>query len=128
MAKSRNERRKAAQARLLAKSERIAKAELARREDVKFQVVRENLSKPKERKPLYIVKGEVAGGDGFYPQSNMSKFAGSSHRGYVTQATGSMSKRSTLAVMSKKANREKSFDPYARPKEATPHDWKIRED
>lgn len=114
MAKSRNERRKAAQARLLAKSERIAKAELARREDEKFHKVRDNLSKPKERN--------------FYPQSNMSKFAGASHRGYVTQATGSMSKRSTLAVMSKKANREKSFDPYARPKEDSPANWPIRED
>jgi hypothetical protein len=102
MSLSRNERRKAAQARLIAKSYRIANAELARREAAKLDVVKDNLSSPPERN--------------YYPSSNMGSFAGRSHRGYVSAASGSMSKRSTLQLMSKVANKQ-SYDTYARPTE-----------
>lgn len=106
MAMSRNARRKAAQARLLAKSERIAKASLAWERDQRDNVMKDNLSRPK---PSHV---EQRANNAL--RSNFGGFAGQSHRGYVSAASGSMSKRSTLAVMSKVANRP-SFDNYARP-------------
>lgn len=117
MAKSRNERRKAAQARLSAKTERIAKASLMWERDQRDRKVFDNLNSmsPKtvaEAKAMRVaVKADRA------LASNMGGFAGQAHRGYVSAASGTMSKRSTQAVMMKVANRHKDYDTYARPVE-----------
>lgn len=125
MAKSRNERRKAAKVRLAAKQERFIGRVMAARLEENRAIVRDNLSTPVARKPLTIVKGEVTGGDGYYPASNMGAFAGRSHRGYVSAASGSMSKRSTLQVMSKVTNKV-SFDNYANPKGEDRSSWPVK--
>lgn len=87
MATSRNVRRKAAQARLLAKQERIARAEIGRRLSEVRETVRTNLSSSIERN--------------YYPQSSMSGMAGLSHRGYVCRASGGMPRRQALALKAK---------------------------
>ena len=111
MAKSRNERRKAARDRLVKKQERfIARVEAQRLENNR-SIVADNMSKPMERN--------------FYPGSNMGAFAGKSHRGYVSAASGSMSKRSTQAVMMKSANK-RTFDNYARPTFSEDDKWSWR--
>lgn len=116
MAKSRNERRKAAQARLTAKSERIAKASLAWERDQRDNVVKHNLSTPKPTSVERKANSALS--------SNFGGFEGQAHRGYVTQASGSMNKRSTIAVMSKVANK-RSYDTYARPAENDPSLWPV---
>lgn len=100
MSKSRNARRMIAKQRLMDKTVRIAKASLAADLDAKREIVKRNLGSPIERN--------------CYPQSIMAVFTRESHRGLVSRASGSMSKRSTLAVMAKSAN--KTRDTYARPK------------
>lgn len=90
MAASRNERRKAAQARLLAKNERfLARVEACRVQTIKA-VVRENMS---NRKPER----------NYYPQSCLANMQGSSHRAYICRASGAMSKRSADALKAKGA-------------------------
>lgn len=73
MAKTRNERRRAAKARLAAKTARIAKAELARQAQERKEIVNANLSSARP-------------GRSFYKPSTMSSFASMSHRGYVCRA------------------------------------------
>jgi len=87
MGKTRNERRKAAQARLLAKQERIARAELGRQAQERRKIVQDNLSTGKPKRQGYaLVNGTITGGNGFYPESPMGRFASKSHRGYVCRA------------------------------------------
>lgn len=69
MAMTRNQRRMAAKARLLAKSERIAKASTAAELEAKRRIVLNNLNAPRVRN--------------FYPQSSMAAMPSQSHRGYV---------------------------------------------
>lgn len=71
---TRHSRRKAAKARLQAKSERIARAELGRALEERRAIVRSNMATPMERN--------------YYPQSSMANMAACSHRGYVCRASG----------------------------------------
>lgn len=105
MGKTRNERRKAAQARLKAKSERIVRADMARQADQRTAILRDNLSKPLRRRDdgYHLDEtGCVVGGYGYYADhSNISRFTGESHRGHVCRAGGSMNRRSALALKMK---------------------------
>lgn len=82
MSMTRNERRKRAKARNDAKLVRLYHASEAAERDKKRLVVLDNMSSPRVRKPLTFVNGEVAGGDGYYPESSMASFAGRSHGGH----------------------------------------------
>lgn len=75
MAKTRNQRRKAAKVRLAAKTERIAKASIAAEQQARRDIVLANLNAPKAR--TYPVRSCLAG------------ISGMSHRGYVCRASGS---------------------------------------
>lgn len=111
MSKTRNERRKAARDRLAAKQQRFLNRVEAARLENNRAIVADNMSKPVERN--------------YYPSSNMGGFEGKSHRGYVSGASGSMSKRATIAVMSKAANK-RSIDTYARPTDKDDRSkWKV---
>ncbi len=85
MAISRNARRKLKRQREAAKLERLAKAELARRQDEVRDIVRRNLSGPK---PSNV--GNI--------RSCMSDLASQSHRGYVCRAGGQMPKQRAMAL------------------------------
>jgi len=87
MATSRNDRRRAAKARLLAKSERVARAELGRQADERQAIVDRNMASPPVRN--------------YYPQSCLAGVEGMSHRGYVCRASGGMARRQALALKAK---------------------------
>ncbi len=67
---TRNQRRKAAQARLVAKTIRVANASEAARQDANRKLVNENLSRPIERN--------------YYPQSSLNNLQQRTHTGYVS--------------------------------------------
>lgn len=85
---TRNERRKAAKARLNAKLERIAKAELGRQADERRAIVKRNLASPIERN--------------YYPaRSCIAEMQGASHRAYICRASGGMPRQRALALKAK---------------------------
>lgn len=96
MATSRNARRKAAKARLLAKQTRLAKAELGRQADERRAIVARNLANPRPKSE----RGDGVTGIG-YPASCMANMASLSHRGYICRAAGGMPRRQALALKAK---------------------------
>lgn len=85
MGLTRNQRRKVARERLLAKSERIAKAELARQADERRALVQANKMAPKPERNAY-------------PASCLANMQGSSHRAYICRAGGQMPHGRALAL------------------------------
>lgn len=85
---TRNERRKAAKARLKAKQERFeARIEAQRLENVRT-IVQRNLRSPIERN--------------FYPKTScIADMAGNSHRAYICRASGGMPRQRALALKAK---------------------------
>lgn len=97
MATSRNDRRKAAKARLLAKSTRIAKASLATQLDATRDRVQVN--KYERTSVTLDATGATTGGNGYYPQSIFGRLGNSAPRFLSSgRGTGAMSKRGTLAL------------------------------
>lgn len=76
-----------ARARLLAKSERIATASLAADQQARGDVVKDNMSAPVERN--------------YHPESVAASYPALAHRAILCRASGSMSKRSALALKMK---------------------------
>jgi|JI10StandDraft_1071094.scaffolds.fasta_scaffold1346821_1 hypothetical protein len=78
---TRHQRRKLARKLASDHAERLAKANAAFERDL---IVKRNMQHAPERN--------------YYPQSSMSNMLGHSHRGYVCQASGSMSKRGVQSL------------------------------